>query len=306
MVSVQARRRAVFFAKKKGISFRRGCALLRVSRSALHYQSRMVVKDADVLERMRALAKDNPRYGYRRIQVLLAREGRRMNPKRAHRLWKRSGLQVPKRRRRRRFSGTVPRPKAPTRANESWAYDFVHDRCANQQVLRCLTVVDEFTREVLAIEVAGSFRSRRVIETLTRLMSIHGTPERLRSDNGPEFVAAAIQKWLSEEGVQTVYSAPGKPWQNGLNESFNGKFRDECLNAEWFPNRKVARILIEAYRKKYNEFRPHSSLGQLTPNEFKAKLESAQSPIATRHPCVPHTPRVTGRLEAFDLPEARA
>lgn len=272
MVSVQARRRAVHFAKSKGISFRRGCALLKVARSSLNYAPTLAEKDAPVVARMNELASENPRYGYRRIRVLLAREDHVMSPQRAHRLWKLSGLQVPQKRPRKRVSGTHPRPLPATGPNESWAYDFVHDTCANGQMLRCLTIVDEYTREALAIEVAGSFRSQRVIEVLTRLMSLHGPPERLRSDNGPEFVATAVQEWLATAGVRTVYSAPGKPWQNGTNESFNGKFRDECLNAEWFPNRRVARILIEAYRVKFNEFRPHSSLGDRTPHEFKTWL----------------------------------
>lgn len=294
MVSVQARRRAVLFAKSKGISFRRGCTLLRVSRSTLHYESVLQKNDAPVVERMRELASENPRYGYRRIRVLLARENHVMSPKRAHRLWRLTGLQVPAKRPRRRISGTLPRPLPPTGSNESWAYDFVHDTCANGQPLRCLTVVDEFTREALAIDVAGSFRSRRVIDVLSRLMSVHGPPQRLRSDNGPEFVADAVQKWLAIEGVATVYSEPGKPWQNGTNESFNGKFRDECLDAEWFPNRRVAKVLIEAYRKKFNEFRPHSSLGDRTPAEYKRWLNERASAIPPRgaalhqgHPILP-------------------
>jgi putative transposase len=270
----------------------------------------MVEKDAAVTKRMRDLAGENPRYGYRRIQVLLAREGFGMSPKRAHRLWKRSKLQVPKKRPRRRVSGTVPRPERATGPNESWAYDFVHDTCANGQALRCLTVVDEFTREALAIEVAGSFRSHRVIDTLARLMSVHGVPQRLRSDNGPEFVATAVQEWLAAEGVSTVYSQPGKPWQNGTNESFNGKFRDECLDAEWFPNRRVAKVLIEAYRVKFNEFRPHSSLQQKTPREFKLWLKRKARQAEPRSAALHHQqrldPDVKGLVEQPQHRGARA
>lgn len=307
MVSVQARRRAVFFAKKRGISFRRGCALLKVSRSSLNYESRLAKKDAPVVARMRELASENPRYGYRRIRVLLGRENHTMGPKRAHRLWRKSGLQVPKKRPRRRVSGTVPRPLPPSGPNESWAYDFVHDTCANGEPLRCLTVVDEFTREALAIDVAGSFRSRRVIDVLTRLMSARGAPQRLRSDNGPEFVATAVQTWLSEAGVSTVYSEPGKPWQNGTNESFNGKFRDECLDAEWFPNRRIARVLIEAFRVKYNEYRPHSSLGDRTPSEYRRWLEetAARPQNAALHQRLELDPEVKG-LNSTSSPEAHA
>ena len=153
-----------------------------------------------------------------------------------------------------------------------WAYDFVHDACADGRKLKCLTVIDEFTRECLAIDVAGSIRSTRVIEVLTRLISTHGAAAFLRSDNGPEFVSKAILEWLAEAKIDTALIDPGKPWQNGTNESFNGKFRDECLSMEWFRNRVDAKIVIENWRRHYNEVRPHSSLCNLTPAEFKRKL----------------------------------
>lgn len=152
-----------------------------------------------------------------------------------------------------------------------WAYDFVHDACANGQKLKCLTVVDEWTHEALAIEVAGSIRSGRVIDVLARLVSVHGAPRYLRSDNGPEFVATAVLRWLTEVGIDTAYIAPGKPWQNGTGESFNGRLRDECLDMEWFRSRAEAAVVIETWRKHFNEVRPHSSLGYLTPIEFKTK-----------------------------------
>ena len=146
-----------------------------------------------------------------------------------------------------------------------WAYDFVHDACANGQKLKCLTVIDEFTRESLAIDVAGSIRSARVIDVLTRLVSVHGAPMFLRSDNGPEFISNRILLWLTEAKIDTALIDPGKPWQNGDDESFNGKFRDECLNMEWFRNRIEARVLIEIWRRHYNAVRPHSSLKYRTP-----------------------------------------
>ena len=157
----------------------------------------------------------------------------------------------------------------PRAANHVWAYDFVFDACANGQQLKCLTVVDEFTHESLAIDVAGSIRSRRVIEVLSRLMSVHGAPAYLRSDSGPEFVSHAILQWLTDARIETAFIDPGKPWQNGTNESFNGKFRDECLSVEWFRTRREAQVIIEAWRQHYNTVRPHSSLGYLTPHEFK-------------------------------------
>jgi putative transposase len=155
-----------------------------------------------------------------------------------------------------------------------WAYDFVFDACANGQQLKCLTVIDEHTRESLAIDVAGSIRSGRLIEVLTKLVSEHGAPKYLRSDNGPEFVSKAVLKWLVQSNIDTALIDPGKPWQNGADESFNGKFRDECLSLEWFRNRTEAKIVIEHWRRHYNEVRPHSSLSYQTPVEFKAKRSS--------------------------------
>lgn len=158
----------------------------------------------------------------------------------------------------------------PTGPNQVWAYDFVFDACANGEQLKCLTVIDEYTRESLAIDVAGSIRSARVIEVLAKLISVHGAPGALKSDNGPEFISRAILRWLTEAGIDCVLSDPGKPWQNGHDESFNGKFRDECVSMEWFRNRQEAVLIIEAWRRHYNEVRPHSSLDYLTPIEFKA------------------------------------
>lgn len=276
MVSARGRRKQVAFARRRGLSARRACALFRVARSTLNYESRMESKDAGIVEKMSALAEQHPRYGYRRVRVLLGRVGVHMSADRAHRLWKKAGLCVPKRRRKRIASRTT-RPTPSNGPNHVWAYDFVFDACANGAVLKCLTVVDEFTRECLAIDVATSIRSERVVTLLARLMSVHGAPRYLRSDNGPEFVAEAVQSWLREANVETVHSAPGKPWQNGLNESFNGKFRDECLNAEWFATLREARAVIESFRDQYNSVRPHSSLGYKTPHEFKRLLEQTES-----------------------------
>jgi putative transposase len=159
-------------------------------------------------------------------------------------------------------------------ANDVWAYDFVFDACANYQQLKCLTIIDEHTHEALAIDVAGGIRSGRVIEVLTRLVSQHGAPRYLRSDNGPEFVSKAVLQWLTASNIDTALIDPGKPWQNGANESFNGKFRDECLSLEWFRNRTEAKIVIENWRRHYNEVRPHSSLDYKTPVEFKTKTST--------------------------------
>jgi len=228
-----------------------------------------------VIEAMRELAGQYPRFGYRRIQVFLARQGYAMSADRAHRLWRKAGLQVPRRRRRKRAATGRPRPCPATGANQVWAYDFVFDGCANGHQLKCLTVIDEFTRECLAIDVAGSIRSGRVIEVLSKLVSVRGAPRHLRSDNGPEFISKAVLQWLIESGIETALIDPGKPWQNGANESFNGKFRDECLGMQWFKNRIDAKVVIEDGRRSYNEVRPHSSLQNLTPSEYARTLSES-------------------------------
>jgi putative transposase len=247
---------------------------MSVARSMLRYESRLANRDAPVVAIMRELAAQYPRYGYRRIQVFLERRGHPMSADRTHRIWRQYGFQVPKKRQRRRIATSRPRPVPALGANQVWAYDFVFDACANGQQLKCLTVIDEYTRECLAIDVAGSIRSGRVIEVLSKLVSTHGAPRYLRSDNGPEFVSRAILRWLAEANIDTAHIDPGKPWQNGSNESFNGKFRDECLSMQWFKNRIDAKILIEQFRREYNEVRPHSSLGQLTPQQFKQTLST--------------------------------
>jgi putative transposase len=275
MVGAPVRRRQVAYVHERGVPLRRACALLSVARSTLRYRSRLVERDAPVVAVMQELAAQYPRYGYRRIQVFLARRGHVMSADRAHRLWRLHGLQVPRKRPRRRIATGRPRPLPATGANQVWAYDFLFDACANGQQLKCLTVIDEYTRECLAIDVAGSIRSGRVIEVLSKLVSVHGAPRYLRSDNGPEFVSRAVLRWLTEARIDTACIDPGKPWQNGSNESFNGKLRDECLSMQWFKNRIDAKILIEQFRREFNEVRPHSSLGQLTPAEFKRTLSTA-------------------------------
>lgn len=223
---------------------------------------------------MKRLSSQCPRYGYRRIRIFLRREGLTMSPSRAERLWRQAGLQLPRRRPRRRLATTRPRPLPPRAANHVWAYDFVFDACANGQLIKWLTLVDEFTLECLAIDVAGSIRSGRIIDVLGRLLSVHGAPAYLRSDSGPEFVSHAILQWLSTNRIDTAVIDPGKPWQNGTNESFNGKFRDECLSLEWFRSRREASVIIEAWRRHYNAVRPHQSLDYLTPTEFKQQHQS--------------------------------
>jgi putative transposase len=279
MVSAPARRQQVTYAQARGLSSRIACALMQVSRSALKYQALLPVKDAPVLALMHELSAQYPRFGYRRIGVYLERAGHVMSWDRTHRLWKLAGLQVPRKRPRKRIASSRPRPLPATGANQVWAYDFVFDACASGQQLKCLTVIDEWTRESLAIDVQGSIRSGRVIEVLSQLISVHGAPLHLRSDNGPEFVSRAVLKWLHKAGINTALSDPGKPWQNGSDESFNGKFRDECLSMEWFRTRPEARVVIEVWRKHYNVDRPHSSLDYVSPWTFKQYSKEKQNDI---------------------------
>ena len=217
------------------------------------------------------LAAQYPRYGYRRDPDLprLARDTDEPGPSASPLAL--GKLQVPRKRPRRRAAASRPRPQPPTGPGHVWAYDFVFDACADGRQLKCLTVIDEWTRECLAIDVAGSIRSGRVIEVLAKLVSVHGAPRVLRSDNGPEFVSGAVLRWLADERIDTAHIDPGKPWQNGTDESFNGRLREECLDIEWFRNRDRGRRDHRDVAHHYNEVRPHSSLGYLTPTEFRAK-----------------------------------
>jgi putative transposase len=237
-----------------------------------------------VLEAMKSLSAQYPRYGYRRIRIFLRRQGFELSWSRTHRIWRQAGLLLPKKRSRKRIASGRPRAHTPFKVNMVRAYDFVFDTTADGRQIKCLTVVDEYTRECLAIDVAGAIRSQRVIEVLSRLVSQRGAPLFMRSDNGPEFVSHAILEWIAQAGIGTSLSDPGKPWQNGTDESFNGKFRDECLSLEWFRSRREAQVVIEAWRQHYNAVRPHSSLDYLTPNEFKQQYHSIPNPDGVDRP----------------------
>jgi putative transposase len=277
MVSAPGRRRQVAYAKSRGVPVRRACALVGTVRSGLQHESKRIKADAPVVAKMRELAAQYPRYGYRMIQLLLAKDGTRMSPDRAYRLWRSAGLQVPRKRPRKRVASGRPRPTPPNSANHVWAIDFVFDTLADGRSLKCLTVVDEWTRECLAIDVGSGIRAARVVDVLAQLVSLRGAPRHLRSDNGPEFVSMAVLRWMTAEGIETAFIDPGKPWQNGTNESFNGRFREECLSMEWFRSRTEAKTLIEAWRQHYNNVRPHSSLGGISPTEFRTKFEQSKS-----------------------------
>lgn len=278
-MSASARRAQVAYASLRGISRRRACELLSVARSMLGYESKIEAKDGEVLPRMRAIAEQYPRWGYRRIRVMLAREGLTMSAGRAYRLWRRAQLQVPKKRARRRIAGSRPRPIPAAGPNQVWAYDFVFDACANGQKLKCLTVVDEWTHEALAIDVGGSIRSSRVIEVLSRLVSVRGAPRVIRSDNGPEFVSLAVLGSLAREGIETGFIAPGKPWQNGLNESFNGKFRDECLASK--PFRSGSGVVVKPLSSSRHGESTITKRGRTRASTTSPRRSSAE---ASQHP----------------------
>ncbi len=218
------------------------------------------------------LSEDNPRYGYRRVTALLRREGHEINAKRVQRVRRQRGLQVSRRQRKLRRLGvsTAERQRA-TRVNQVWSWDFVEDQTENGTRIRVLTLLDEHTRECLAAHVDWSIRAVDVITVVEAAMARYGVPGHLRSDNGPEFIAYAIQDWLGEKKVKTIYITPGSPWENAYIESFHDKLRDECLNREIFSSLWEARVVIEQWRLHYNAERPHSSLGYQTPEEFAGR-----------------------------------
>jgi len=218
------------------------------------------------------------RFGYRRIDALLKREDFKVNLKCVYRLWKQEKLSLPKTRPRKvRAKATLGIIPKAERANQIWTYDFVFDQSLSGKSLKMLTLIDEFTRECLAVEVGVSIKSERVRQILKKVCVNEGKPEIIGSDNGSEFIGKAVGGWLERNGVKPLFIEPGKPWQNGKGESFNGKLRDECLSREWFSSVKEAQVVIEDWRKFYNERRPHSSLGYLTPREFKSRMENNKS-----------------------------
>jgi putative transposase len=269
-------REAVQFFKAGGVSVQRACALVQIHRSTFRYVAHPT-DDSALLSHIQALAIQHPRYGYRRISVLLNRT-ERVNQKRVRRLWQRHRLQV-RRLIRKRTRRARPEHLQAAYPGHIWAYDFVEDALADGTPLRILTVMDEFTREGLALSVALTTSAERVIGVLSALVAQHGAPANLRSDNGAEFVAIAVQTWLAQCSVQTLYIEPGKPWQNGKEERFNGTVRDECLNLHIFSSLAEACVRLSAFRKHYNTERPHSQLEYLTPLAFKAAWLETQAKV---------------------------
>lgn len=255
-----------------GYSERKACQLVGGNRASVRYRSQ---KPDELLlkEKITEIAHQKRRYGYRRIHILLKRDGIQINHKKLFRIYKQLGLKVLKRTGRKRALGQRVVPMPLIRKNKEWSLDFVHDVLACGRRIRLLTIVDDFTRESLKIVVETSLNGQRVRDELEKVIEERGLPERILSDNGTEFTSSTILKWCHEKGVKWDYIQPGKPYQNGYIESFNGKIRDECLNENWFTSLKEAKRLVEEWREEYNEHRPHSSLGWKTPNEVAKNKE---------------------------------
>lgn len=266
-----------------GVSERRACSALRQPRATQRYGSKKPSKDGPLVKRMHQLAQENPRAGYRMSTHLLRRDGWAVNSKRVHRLWKQAGLQVPQRQRKRRRLGSGDngcvrlKPQYP---NHVWSVDFLFDTTEDGRQVKFMPVIDEYTRQCLTIDVSRSITAQGVIGTLERLFDAHGHPENVRSDNGPEFIAEALQRYLGREAVEPRYIEPGAPWQNGYVESFNNTFRDELLDRELFSTVLEAKVVSEQFRHRYNTYRPHSALSYLTPSAYAAE-----------HEAIPNTPK---------------
>lgn len=276
-----ARREAVKWIRDRhGVSERRACAVLSVQRSVARYRATRNADDDRVKRMLLEVAAEKPRYGYRRLHVRLGRRGVKVNRKRVYRLYTELGLAV-KRKRRRRVAHASRRPRVtPEAANEQWSMDFMRDTLTDGRSFRTLNVIDDATRECLVIEVDTSLTSHRVMRVLEQICRGRGFPKRIVVDNGPEFTSRALDQWAYVAGVELVFIRPGKPTENCFIESFNGKFRDECLNLHWFTSLQDACRAIERWRVEYNWERPHSSLGDLTPIEFarQSAVRSATPP----------------------------
>jgi putative transposase len=254
-------------------SERRACGLVMVAVSTYRYEARRC--DEPLRTKLMELAREKPRFGYRRLHVLLRRCGERVNHKKLYRIYRAAGLSI--RRKKRKHCVRVGQPlRAWTAANQEWALDFVHDAVDCGRAIRVLSVVDAYTRECLALEVDTSFASRRVTRVLDAIVAERGQPQAIRCDNGPELTSRHFLAWCVERQIELVHIQPGKPTQNAHVESFHGRLRDECLAVSWFQNLFDARRKIAAWRIEYNERRPHSSLGYRTPREFATSMRAAE------------------------------
>jgi putative transposase len=287
-VTAPQRRQAVRSLQERfGASRRRACRVLGQQRSTQRQPPKKATEEEGrLVARMLELVRKHPRFGYRRVWALLRREGWRVNRKRVHPLWRQQGLKVPRKQRKKRRLGSsanscVRRPAE--HKGHVWAWDFLHDRTGDGRALKWFTLVDEYTRECLALEVDRGMTAKAVGAILAGVVRQRGAPLHIRSDNGPEFIAKAIRAWMAGAGLEALYIEPGAPWENGYAESFNGKVRDELLNAEEFGSLLEAQVLAREWRRDYNQVRPHSSLGYRTPAEFGEMCPRADS-AALRRP----------------------
>src|SRR5450631_3860285 len=293
VVSPQARREAVLVMQVEvELSQRRACGLIDLYRATCRYQKQRS-EDQPLRMRLRELAEERRRFGYRRLQVLLEREGWQVNHKRVYRLYVEEKLSLRRKRGRKRGPVRRPLPQAVA-ANQVWSVDFMSDALSSGRRFRTLNIVDDYTRECLAIEVDTSLGGVRVVRVLEELKHSRGLPRQIRSDNGPEFVSRAVDQWAYEQGLQWHTIQPGRPMENGYVESFNGRFRDECLNENWFSSLADAREKIARWKQDYNETRPHSSLQYRTPVEFAAQVagfyRNEVGQEASNAGPLPHTP----------------
>jgi len=270
VVSPSRKRRAARqLVREKSCSVRAACRSLRLSRSSYYYEPKKGDLEERLVKRLKELRKKHARYGYRRMTALLKREGWRVNRKRIQRLMRKEGLKVVTvQKKRRRMGMSTSERKSAEYPGHVWSWDFEYDRTEDGRQLKFLNIVDEYTRECFMNRPYRCIGAREVIAELRSLMAEYGVPEHIRSDNGSEFIAAEIQRWMTANNIGTIYIQPGSPWENPYIESFNGKFRDECLNREAFTSILEARVVVEDWRREYNEYRPHSSLGYMTPVEF--------------------------------------
>ena len=266
--------------KTLAVSQRRACRAIGQSRSSQRYRAAGRDDEGKLVAAMLDLARRKPRWGYRMVWAALRGQGWRVNRKRVQRLWRKEGLKVRQKQHKRRRLGSgvngITRRRAMHK-DHVWCWDFIHDRTEDGRALKWLSIVDEFTRECLALEVGRGMTSGRVIDVLIELLHVRGLPGHIRSDNGPEFIAKAIRRWLEGAGVKTMYVAPASPWENGYAESFHSRLRDELLDAELFTSLAEARHLAGVWRLEYNHRRPHSSLGYVTPAAFAATCAAAPS-----------------------------
>lgn len=283
MVGPSAQRTVVTYLKEsEHCSERHACELVSISRSVARYKFSERIGEVELTKRIIYFANKHKRYGYRRITRLVRREGIVVNKKRVERIWRKEGLSLSRRKvKKRKYGSTLELVRKSERKDHVWSYDFLEDRTERGRKLRFLCVVDEYTRECLAIRVEPSITSTQVIETLEWLFLTRGVPDYIRSDNGPEFIADVLKKWLAKNNCKTIFITPGSPWENPYIESFNGRFRDECLNCELFKNGRHAQIIVENWRIEYNTYRPHSSLGYKTPKEFAEISGNIDQPTAS-------------------------